>query len=66
MIVTARSTNVVVNGDADLVSQFDPAAQRCRAERVDAIEKPSVREAMVRIMESGEETFVLRRRKREF
>ena len=66
MIVTTRRANVVVNGDADLVSQLDAATHRGRAECVGTIEEPNVREAIVRIMDNGKETFDLRRRKREF
>ena len=66
VIVATHNPNVVVNGDADMVIQLEATANRGRVGCSGAIEEPSVRDAIVRTVDGGEEAFRLRRRKYGF
>lgn len=66
IIVATHSANIVVNGDADQVIQLEATANRGRVACVGAIEEPSVRDAIVRTVDGGDEAFRLRRLKYGF
>ena len=66
VILATHSTNVVVNGDADMVIQLEATASRGRVACSGAIEEPAVRDAIVRTVDGGEEAFRLRRQKYGF
>ena len=66
VIVATHNANVVVNGDADMVIQLDATARRGWVACLGAIEEPTVRDAIVRTVDGGEEAFRLRRRKYGF
>ena len=63
IIVATHNANIVVNGDADQVIQLEATADRGRVARAGAIEEPSVRDAIVRTVDGGDEAFRLRRLK---
>ena len=66
VIVATHNSNVVVNGDADMVIQLEATAKRGRVACSGAIEDPAVRNAIVRTVDGGEEAFRLRRQKYGF
>lgn len=66
IIVATHNANIVVNGDADQVIQLEATANRGRVACVGAIEEPSVRDAIVRTVDGGDEAFRLRRLKYGF
>ncbi len=66
IIVATHDANIVVNGDADQVIQLEATANRGRIARTGAIEEPSVRDAVVRTVDGGDEAFRLRRLKYGF
>lgn len=66
IIVATHNANIVVNGDADQVIQLEATANRGRVARAGAIEEPSVRDAIVRTVDGGDEAFRLRRLKYGF
>ena len=66
VIVATHDANIVVNGDADMVIVLEATANRGRVVCAGAIEEPTVRDAIVRTVDGGEEAFRLRRRKYGF
>lgn len=66
VIVATHNANIVVNGDADLVIQLEATAHQGRVACAGAIEEPTVREAIVRTVDGGDEAFRLRRLKYGF
>ena len=66
VIVATHKAEIVVNGDPDLVIQLDATARRGRVACAGSIEEPTVRDAIVRTVDGGEEAFRLRRRKYGF
>ena len=66
VILASHNANIVVNGDADMVIQLEAGADRGRIACAGAIEDPVIRDAIVRTVDGGEETFRLRRRKYGF
>ena len=66
VIMATHNANVVVNGDADMVIQLAATARRGWVACFGAIEEPTVRDAIVRTVDGGEEAFRLRRRKYGF
>ena len=66
VILATHNANVVVNGDADMVIQLDATAHRGWVARAGAIEEQTIRNAIVRTVDGGEEAFRLRRRKYGF
>ena len=66
VIIATHNANVVVNGDADMVIQLDATARRGRIACAGAIEEPAVRDAIVRTVDGGPESFRLRKRKYGF
>ena len=66
VIIATHNANIVVNGDADMVIQLDATARRGRVACAGAIEEPAVRDAIMRTVDGGPESFRLRRRKYGF
>lgn len=66
VILATHNANIVVNGDADQVIQLDASAQHGHVAASGAIEDPSVRDAIVRTVDGGDEAFRLRRIKYGF
>lgn len=66
VIIATHNANIVVNGDADRVIQLDATARRGRVACAGAIEEPAVRDAIVRTVDGGPESFRLRKRKYGF
>lgn len=66
VVVSTHNANIVVNGDADQVIQLEATANRGWVAEVGAIEEPSVRDAIVRTVDGGDEAFRLRRLKYGF
>lgn len=66
VIIATHNANIVVNGDADMVIQLDATAHRGRVACAGAIEEPAVRDAIVRTVDGGTESFRLRKRKYGF
>ena len=60
IIVATHNANIVVNGDADQVIQLEATANRGRIAEAGAIEEPSVRDAIVRTVDGGDEAFRMR------
>ena len=66
IIVATHNANIVVNGDADQVIQLEATANRGRVAGAGVIEEPTVRDAIVRTVDGGDEAFRLRRLKYGF
>lgn len=66
VIVATHNANIVVNGDADMVVQLEATAHHGRVGCSGAIEKPAVRNAIVRTVDGGRQAFRLRRLKYGF
>ena len=66
VILATHNANIVVNGDADQVVQLEASADRGFVAASGAIEDPSVRDAIVRTVDGGDEAFRLRRLKYGF
>jgi hypothetical protein len=66
IIVATHNANIVVNGDADQVIQLEATGSRGRVACSGAIEEPSVRDAIVRTVDGGDDAFRLRRLKYGF
>ena len=66
VILATHNANIVVNGDADQVIQLDASAHHGHVATSGAIEDPSVRDAIVRTVDGGDEAFRLRRIKYGF
>ena len=66
IIVATHSANIVVNGDADQVIQLEASANHGQVASSGAIEEPTVRDAIVRTVDGGEEAFRMRRLKYGF
>lgn len=66
IIVATHNANIVVNGDANQVIQLEATANKGRIACASAIEDPSVRDAIVRTVDGGDEAFRLRRLKYGF
>lgn len=66
IIVATHNPNIVVNGDADMVIRLEATANRGWIAESGAIEEPSVRDAIVRTVDGGDEAFRLRRQKYGF
>lgn len=66
VIIATHNANIVVNGDADMVIQLDATARQGRVACAGAIEEPAVRDAIVRTVDGGTESFRLRKRKYGF
>ena len=66
VILATHNANIVVNGDADQVIQLDASAHHGHVAASGAIEDPSVRDAIVRTVDGGDEAFRLRRIKYGF
>ncbi len=66
IIVATHNPNIVVNGDADMVIRLEATANRGWIAESGAIEDSSVRDAIVRTVDGGDEAFRLRRKKYGF
>ncbi|MCY3961730.1 MAG: AAA family ATPase [bacterium] len=66
VILATHSANIVVNGDADQVVHLEASADRGFVAASGAIEDASVRDAIVRTVDGGDEAFRLRRLKYGF
>lgn len=66
VIIVTHNANIVVNGDADMVIQLDATARQGWVACAGAIEEPAVRDAIVRTVDGGTESFRLRKRKYGF
>jgi hypothetical protein len=66
VILATHNANIVVNGDADQVIQLEASAHRGHVAASGAIEDPTVRDAIVRTVDGGDEAFRLRRIKYGF
>ena len=66
IVMATHNPNIVVNGDADMVIQLQATALHGSIAQAGAIEEPSVRDAIVRTVDGGDEAFRLRRRKYGF
>ena len=66
VIIATHNANIVVNGDADMVIQLDATARQGWVACAGAIEEPAVRDAIVRTVDGGTESFRLRKRKYGF
>ena len=66
VILATHNANIVVNGDADQVIQLEAGADRGFVAVSGAIEDASVRDAIVRTVDGGDEAFRLRRLKYGF
>ena len=66
VVVATHNANIVVNGDADQVIQLEATANRGWVAASGAIEEPSVRDAIVRTVDGGDEAFRLRQLKYGF
>lgn len=66
VILATHNANIVVNGDADQVVQLEASADRGFVAASGAIEDASVRDAIVRTVDGGDEAFRLRRLKYGF
>ena len=66
IIVATHNPNIVVNGDADMIIRLEATANRGWIAESGAIEEPSVRDAIVRTVDGGDEAFRLRRQKYGF
>ena len=66
IIVATHNPNIVVNGDADMVIRLEATANRGWIAESGAIEEPSVRDAIVRTVDGGDEAFRLRQQKYGF
>ena len=66
VILATHNANIVVNGDADQVVQLEAGADRGFVSASGAIEDASVRDAIVRTVDGGDEAFRLRRLKYGF
>ena len=63
IIVATHNANIVVNGDADQVIYLEATANRGRVASSGAIEDPTIRDAIVRTVDGGDEAFRIRWRK---
>lgn len=66
VILATHNANIVVNGDADQVVQLEAGADHGFVAASGAIEDASVRDAIVRTVDGGDEAFRLRRLKYGF
>jgi putative AbiEii toxin of type IV toxin-antitoxin system len=70
LLFASHNANIVVNGDADLVIHCDyrkeGGSTKGQIAGLGAIDKPSICNAIKRVMEGGEQAFELRRRKYGF
>lgn len=66
VILATHNANIVVNGDADQVVQLEAGADRGHVAASGAIEDASVRDAIVRTVDGGDEAFRLRQLKYGF
>lgn len=66
VIVATHNANIVVNGDADMVTLLEATAHHGRVACSGAIEEPAVRDAIVRTVDGGRDAFRLRRLKYGF
>ena len=66
IIVATHQANIVVNGDADQVILLEATADQGRVACAGAIESASVRDAIVRTLDGGDEAFRLRQVKYGF
>ena len=60
LIIVTHNPNVVVNGDAEMVHALDFSRGQCRVVQGGALQDPSVREEVCRVMEGGHEAFARR------
>ena len=63
IIVATHNANIVVNGDADQVIYLEATANQGRVASSGAIEDPTIRDAIVRTVDGGDEAFRIRWRK---
>lgn len=66
IIVATHNANIVVNGDADQVIQLEATASRGRVAHAGAIDEATMRDAIVRTVDGGDEAFRLRQLKYGF
>ncbi|MXZ76490.1 MAG: AAA family ATPase [Gemmatimonadetes bacterium] len=66
IIVATHNADIVVNGDADQVIQLEATANQGRVAEAGAIEKPTIRDAIVRTVDGGDDAFRLRQIKYGF
>jgi len=66
LIFVTHDANIVVNGDADLVIYLKADAEHGRVAAQGAIEQPDVRQAILKVLDGGEQAFELRSRKYGF
>ena len=66
IIVATHDANIVVNGDADQVIQLEATASRGRVAHAGAIDESTMRDAIVRTVDGGDEAFRLRQLKYGF
>ena len=66
VILATHNANIVVNGDADQVIHLEATANRGWAAHSGAIDKPDVRNAIIRTVDGGKEAFRMRKLKYGF
>jgi hypothetical protein len=66
IILVTHNANIVVNGDADLVVQFEAEVDQGRVAVSGAIEEPAVRKSIVETVDGGRDAFELRKVKYGF
>ena len=57
LIIVTHNSNVVVNGDAEMVHALDFGGGQCRVLERGALQEKAVREEVCRVMEGGREAF---------
>lgn len=66
VILATHNANIVVNGDADQVIHLEATANRGWVAHSGAIDKPDVRNAIIRTVDGGKEAFRMRKLKYGF
>jgi energy-coupling factor transporter ATP-binding protein EcfA2 len=57
LIVVTHNSNVVVNGDAEMVHAFDFVGGQCRVSQRGALQERAVRDEVCQVMEGGRDAF---------
>lgn len=66
IILATHDANIVVNGDADFVIYLTADSDQCKIQSSGSIEEMPVKNAIVKILDGGEDAFALRRAKYGF
>lgn len=60
LIIVTHNSNVVVNGDAELVHAFDFRREQCYVKHRGALQEPQLRDEVCHVMEGGRDAFAAR------